>query len=158
MFNRTTVAIVATCLLCGVCAQASEALLVRNDTPYVQTLWQYPETRMAYLRPPHRLDPGESKIVHFDSGVKYYIVFKDENGRETPVGWKNVTAILQRDPSYTLRIGTVIYSVCRYVREQRWCNDESYTICRPVWETVERNVIFWETTKPCCCPCPSPCH
>lgn len=89
--------------------RASEQLPVRNDTNRVMQLWIYPYAVRQWRRP-IRFAPSERKVVYFNSGERYYLVFMDDQGRETPIGRYNISDVLQQDPTYEVSIRSI--TVC----------------------------------------------
>jgi hypothetical protein len=61
--------------------------------------------------------------VIFNSGETYYLVFMDDQGRETPVGRYNISSVMKQNPKYEVSIKHVVR--CECVQEQCcsriWC-------------------------------------
>jgi hypothetical protein len=120
---------------------ASETLPVRNDTGRMKQLWIYPYSVRDWMRPPVSLAPGERREVVFNSGETYYLVFMDDQGRETPIGRFNITNVLKENPTYELSIRRVTYTRCCMEQRVRriWCP------CCQGWHLIPETV-----TRPVC--------
>lgn len=72
---------------------AEETVTFVNLTKRTQFIWVWPCAQRRYFRPPYTLKPGIKENVRFTSGEEYYIVARDSDGRETPFGRYNFSAL-----------------------------------------------------------------
>jgi hypothetical protein len=148
---KSRIALIGVCVLCCSRTYGTETLLVHNDTMQVVNVWKLPYLNQQW-QGPYRLSPGEAKRITFNSNEWYVIGFRDAYGQASQTKWHNITAVLQQNPNYFLRVTTVTYTVCREVPEQCCCNGAPYVITRPVYETIQRNVIYFVApSAPCQC-------
>ena len=116
--------IMSTVLMCVLfaCARSGEAavsLKVTNNTQRPMELWIWPYRLGRWKRPPSRFAPKESKHVHFNKGEDYFLLFRDDLRRETPVGRHNISKVLAANPKYELAISQVVACTVREV--YFWC-------------------------------------
>ncbi len=106
---------VLTCILVlhGSNSEARDALEFTNDTSQVMELWIWPYIRNEWKRPPKRFAPGESRIVYFKSNEEVYLLFRDAQLRETPIGRVNVSNVLANYPNYKVAIQRVTKTAFR---------------------------------------------
>lgn len=131
-----------------VITEASEALRVTNDTRGTVELWSYPYTLRQWNQPPERFAPRESKFVYFNKGEEYWLVIKDDRGRQTPVGRHNITQVLAAHPNYELKIRRVVQTAVTEGVRYVWCRRCRQWHARPYGRSRENTgdgwILNWE--------------
>jgi len=141
------IALVALVLLLPAATLAAEKLPITNDTNRVMELRVYAYATRAWSRP-IRFAPSERRVVYFNSAESYYLVFIDDQGRETPVGRYNITYVLEQNPTYEVSIAHILLCTERQVEyvwrpfERKWHKVVRRSNCRRVKGKYR---IVWQT-------------
>jgi hypothetical protein len=121
-----SVLVVLPCVAMELCstAHAGDVLTFRNDTRRPMELWIWPYDSKQWKQPPLYLRPGESRPVEFATNGNYYLTFRDDLRRETPIGSVNVTRVCRENPDlHEVKISTITKTssaLCTVLsREQR---------------------------------------
>lgn len=110
------------CVCLSMCAalDAREVLLFKNDTPRPMELWICLSHPREWKRPPVYLGPGESRNVEFATNTAYYLLFRDDLRRETPIGWYNISRVRREHPDLRHVSISAITKTC-FVLRVVWC-------------------------------------
>ena len=96
---------------------ADSQLPVRNDTTQDVNVWIWPQRLGEYAKSPLFVPADKKRHLRYQDGETYWIVAVDEQGRQAPVGWVDVSAAVRDNPKVELVLGMYFEtktSECRF--------------------------------------------